>query len=82
MTFKFGDILENGWTGKDNPYSRCIFLRESSKSIHVMDFDGKSSEFYNDGKHRLVKVGSVIDEKEMKQFKDDAKLKKKKWMNN
>lgn len=79
MTFKFGDVLENGWTSKNNPYSKCIFLRKTSKTIHIMSFDGKLGEFYNDNKHRLVKVGSIINDSEMERFKKEMKLKKKNY---
>lgn len=81
MNFKFGDVLENGWSSKENPYHQCIFLRKSNRCIYVMDFDGKLSEFYNDKDNRLVKVGSVIDKNEMDNYKKDFKLKVKKHKN-
>ncbi|HLR58892.1 MAG TPA: hypothetical protein VK094_00240 [Pseudogracilibacillus sp.] len=79
MNFKFGDILENGYTSEINPYRKSIFLRKTNKFIYVRGFDGTLSEFYNDGKHKLVKVGSVIDTDKMKVYTDEMKNNKDKW---
>lgn len=79
MTFKFGDVLQNGCTSPENPYSKCIFLRKTKKFIHVMHFDGSLSDFYNDRYHGLSKVGSIINDDEMKRFKQEMKLKDKKY---
>ncbi|WP_042402995.1 hypothetical protein [Geomicrobium sp. JCM 19037] len=79
MTFKFGDVLENGWTGEDNPGRKAIFLRKTKKFIHVMHFDGTLSEFYNDKDHRLVKIGSIIDQNKLDHLKNEMKIKKANW---
>lgn len=79
MSFKFGDVLENGWASKENPYSKCIFLRKTSKFIHVMEFDGKLGNFYNDKENKLVRIGSIINDSEMARYKEELNLKKKKY---
>lgn len=79
MTFKFGDVLANGWTSPDNPYHKCIFLRKTKMFIHVRHFDGKLGEFYNDNKHKLTKVGSIINDHEMNQHKEETRRLKREW---
>lgn len=79
MRFKFGDVLANGWTSPDNPYHKCIFLRKTKKFIHVRDFDGSLGKFYNDGKHKLTKVGSVIDGDEMDNHIKEMRRLKREW---
>lgn len=80
MGFKFGDVLQNGWTSEDNPYYESIFLRKTKQYIHVMEFDGTLGEYFNDNKHRLVKVGSIINDDEMNRFIEDMRRKKREWI--
>ena len=77
MSFKFGDVIANGYMSEDNPYYKSIFLRKTKKFIHVMELDGRLSEYYNDKNNKLVKVGSVINESEMARFKEEMRMKKR-----
>jgi len=68
QSFKFGDILENGWAGNANPSKRCIFIRlgyrrgrlNPGKYAIVCDMKGKQWEQGFDGDHKLVKIGSIL----------------------
>lgn len=79
MSFKFGDILVNDWTSPTNPYYKCIFLRKTKKYIHVRQFDGSLSEFYNDSEHKLTKVGSVIHDGIMNDHIEEMRRLKREW---
>ena len=59
MSFKFGDILENGWASEDNPTRFGIFVRKVSKGYELTDGKGK---FWIQGKsdHKLKVLGSVL----------------------
>lgn len=80
MTFKFGDVLVNGYQGEDNPYHKCIFLRKTKNYIYVRQFDGSLSKFYNDKKHKLTKVGSIIDSDEMDKHIEEMKRLHREWV--
>lgn len=78
MRFKFGDVLANGYQGEDNPYYKSIFLRRTKHRIHVMEFDGRLSDFYSND-HKLTKVGSILNSDEMDFYKKEMRRKKREW---
>jgi len=78
MTFKFGDVLANGYQGEDNPYHKSIFLRKTKRHIHVREFDGRLSEF-DSNDHKLIKIDSIINHDKMNQYKEDMRRKKREW---
>lgn len=59
--FKFGDIIENGWTGPNNTMHKSIFVRHKSKTIEVTDGKGDFWEIYHDKDNRNVRIGSIFE---------------------
>ena len=74
MTFKFGDILENGWAGDKNPRKRAIFVKMSGKDL--MMTDGNGNTWLNRG-DRMTKVDSITKQAEQRVAKDCIKLAEK-----
>lgn len=57
---KFLDIVENGWTSKDNPTRIGIFIRKSGRN-HEMT-DGKGKFWLNAGDNeKLTVIGNLLD---------------------
>ena len=67
MTFKFGDILENGWAGDKNPRKRAIFVKMSGKDL--MMTDGNGNTWLNRG-DRMTKVDSITKQTERRVVED------------
>ena len=68
MTFKFGDVVENGWASEDNPTRTGVFVRKGSREgtmnagpyIRLTDMKGKFWESPIGPCHRLKVIGSVL----------------------
>lgn len=64
-TFKFGDLIENGYASEGNPERVMIFVRHgyrpgklnSGQFVELTDGKGSRATFSTDGEHRLRKVG-------------------------
>lgn len=63
--FKFGDIIENGWTSEDNPLRKSIFVRHKKKTIEVTDGKGEFWEVYHDKENRNKKIGTIFENPEL-----------------
>jgi len=63
--FRFGDLIENGYAGEENPHRVLIFVRHgyrpgrlnSGPYVELTDGKGKMMTFSTQGEHRLKKVG-------------------------
>ena len=69
MSFKFGDILINGWASEDNPSRYGIFVKKVSKGYELTDGKGKFWVTSKDN-HKLSVIGNSLnitlgDEREM-----------------
>lgn len=69
-SFKFGDVIENGWASDANPTKRGVFLRRGFRTgrmnpgpyIICLHDDGKTSETPSDPMSKLTKVGTIFDD--------------------
>lgn len=58
MSFKFGDVIVNGYASLDNPLRKGIFVKEMSSGLQMTDGKGK---FWINGRHdKLIKIENVI----------------------
>lgn len=69
--FKFGDIIENGWAGSNNPMRKAIFVRHKKGTIQVTDGKGEFWEIYHDSNNRNTKIGSIFENPELLEVQHD-----------
>lgn len=58
--FKFGDIIENGWAGENNPTKIGIFIRHKKRTIEMTNGKGKFWEVYHDSDNKNKKIGTIF----------------------
>ncbi|WP_068672305.1 hypothetical protein [Oceanobacillus sp. Castelsardo] len=63
--FMFGDIIENGWAGENNPTKIGIFIRHKAKTIELTNGKGKFWEVFHDRDNRNKKIGTVFENPEL-----------------
>lgn len=63
--FRFGDIIENGWAGKENPIRIGIFVRHKKNIIELTNGKGKFWEVYHDKDNRNARIGSIFENPEL-----------------
>ena len=64
-SFRFGDLIENGYAGAENPLRVMIYIRRgvregrmnSGPYVELTDGRGRLMTFSTRGEHRLRKVG-------------------------
>lgn len=66
IALKPGDVVENGWAGRENPYRRLLYLRKGTigsgmnkhKTFDFIGFDGKLVKLF-EGNANLIRVGHM-----------------------
>lgn len=67
--FKFGDIIENGWAGYENPTRIGIFVRYRHRTIELTDGKGKFWEVYHLSDNKNKKIGTIYDNLDLLEVK-------------
>lgn len=63
--FSFGDIIENGWAGKENPIRIGIFVRHKKRTIELTDGKGKFWEVYHEKDNKNKRIGNIFETPEL-----------------